>query len=226
MYKRQLLTHPVKDPGEEVHRSDHYLRVIEDYGIAVEDRRGHLRLMENDVEGINKKLEARGIGPQDDLIVFNTGGNWHLKRWPLALWAQLARRISASAKLKIVFSGAVKDKADADQVIKEAGINAINFAGETTLGESLALFSRAKVVVSADSGPLHLADSIGAATVGIFGPTRPEITGPRGTGEAVVLFKDVGCNQAPCYHLSCGNNVCMQSIGVEDVWQALQKFIR
>jgi len=221
-----FLTHPVQHPGDDLHRSDHYLRVIESHGIICRDRSCGLDLSSADKESVDAKLKAKGIGPGEKFVVLNIGGNWDLKRWPLPLWAQLARRIGIASELKVVFSGAAKDREEVAGVVTSSGINAVNLAGETTLGESMALFARAQAVVSGDSGPLHLAGSVGANVVGIFGPTRPEITGPRGTGAATVLFKHVGCNNAPCYHLTCGNNVCMQSIGVDDVWQALQKFIR
>ena len=59
--------------------------------------------------------------------------------------------------------------------------------------------------------------------IGIYGPTLPSITGPRGRGRLQILFKDVGCNKAPCYHLTCFNNLCMQSVTVEDVYQAFKR---
>lgn len=219
-----LLTDRVQDPGDGIHRSDYYLKATEAYEVECSDRTCQLSLDEADVRSMDEKLKARGMGPAEKFIVFNTGGNWDLKRWPLSHWAALAKRVAQASKLKIIFSGAAKDRADVARVIEESGVAAVDCTGETTLGQSLALFARARAVVSGDSGPLHLAGSVGANTIGIFGPTRPEITGPRGTGGSVVLFKDVGCNKAPCYHLACGNNVCMQAIGVEDVWQALHKF--
>jgi lipopolysaccharide heptosyltransferase II len=218
-----LLTNPVEYPGEDTHRSDVYLHVVEAYGIAPKDRRCQLRLAAADMQSIEQKLKSHGINLGDSFLVFNTGGNWDLKRWPLPLWAQLVRRAAQDSKTKIVFSGASKDTPDARKVMELSGVPGIDLTGQTSLGESLALFRRASVVVSADSGPLHLANSVGAKVVGLFGPTRPEITGPRGAGQADIVFKHVGCNQAPCYHLSCRSNVCMQAIGVEDVWQAVQK---
>jgi len=84
---------------------------------------------------------------------------------------------------------------------------------------------RADIVVSADSGPLHMANSIGTATVGIYGPTEMKITGPRGSGVSVVLKKDVGCNREPCYHLKCPDNICMKAIDVEEVHNAITKIL-
>jgi ADP-heptose:LPS heptosyltransferase len=209
--------------SEDVHRCDYYLRVLEDYGIKVQDRLCELRLKDEDKQAVDTKLSKVGIGPTESYVVLNTGGNWDLKRWSAGSFALLAKRLDREFGLKIVFSGVHKDKENCRRIAKVAGIRAVILAGETTLGESLALYKRAAAVISGDSGPLHLAHSVGADVIGIFGPTLPSITGPRGSGRVQILFKDEGCNKAPCYHLSCPNNVCMQSVTVDDVCQTFKK---
>jgi heptosyltransferase-1/heptosyltransferase-2 len=127
--------------------------------------------------------------------------------------------------LKVIYAGGKNDIQNCQDIALKSGVGSVVLAGETSLGESLALYKRALATISADTGPLHLADSVGAKAIGIFGPTRPEITGPRGSGGAKVLFKEIACNKTPCYHLACANNVCMQSIAVDDVFQNLKKYI-
>ena len=219
-----LLTHPVRMAPEGVHRCDHYLKILEGYGIKVQDRVCELRLKLEDIETLDVKLSKAGIGAKDRYAVLNTGGNWDLKRWPPDSFVRLSKRLFEEFKLKVVLSGGPKDKELCQQIAADANVGAVVLAGETTLGESLALYKRAVVMISGDSGPLHLAHGVGADVIGIFGPTRPEITGPRGSGRAEILFKDVGCNKAPCYHLSCANNQCMQSVTVDDVCQAFKRF--
>ena len=220
-----LLTHPVEMKADDCHRCDYYLRVLEGYGIRVEDRLCELRLKLEDIEALDAKLNKAGIAPTEKFVVLNTGGNWDLKRWSEDSFTQLAKRMDQEFGLKVVFSGSTKDRECARRIARGVQGRAIVLAGETTLGESLALYKRAVAVISADTGPLHLAHSVGADVIGIFGPTRYEITGPRGPGRCQIIFKNVGCNKAPCYHLSCANNVCMQSVTVDDVCQAFQKII-
>jgi ADP-heptose:LPS heptosyltransferase len=93
-------------------------------------------------------------------------------------------------------------------------------AGKTTLNELAAIFSKCAVVVSADSGPLHLASASGAMTVGLFGPTSYKITGPRGKKGSIIIQKDFGC-PVPCYVADCGKEYsCMRSITVDEVYHA------
>jgi heptosyltransferase-2 len=218
-----LLTHPVAMKSENIHRCDYYLKILEGYGIKVQERSCELRLKLDDIQAMENKLGKAGVGPTESYVVLNTGGNWDLKRWSVDSFVHLAKRLSQEFGFKIVFPGADKDRENCQRIAQSADIKAVVLAGETTLGESLALYKRAAAVISGDSGPLHLANSVGADVIGIFGATRPEITGPRGLGRSEILFKDVGCNKAPCYHLSCTNNVCMQSVTVDDVCQAFKK---
>jgi len=212
-----------KFKNEDIHRCDYYLKVLEGYGIKVQDRLCELRLKLTDMQSVDAQLSKAGIGPAENFAVLNTGGNWDLKRWGTDSFVALAKRLDQEFGLRIVLPGARKDREYCQRIAKDADIGAVVLAGETSLGESLALYKRAVVVISADSGPLHLAHSVGADVIGIYGPTRPEITGPRGSGRCQILFKDVGCNKAPCYHLACSNNVCMQSVTVDDVCQAFKK---
>ncbi len=218
-----LMTNHVMVKQEDIHRSDYYLTVLEGHGIKVQDRLCELRLKIEDMQSLDNKLNRAGISSTESYAVLNTGGNWDLKRWGQDSFVALAERLEREFRLNVVFPGSDKDREFCQCIAKRAGIKAVVLAGETTLGESLALYKRAEVVISADSGPLHLAHSVGADVIGLYGPTRPEITGPRGSGKCQILFNDVGCNKSPCYHLSCSDNVCMQSVTVDDVCEAFKK---
>jgi len=220
---KALLTHPVAMNADNIHRCDYYLKVLEGYGIKVEDRLCELRFKADDMQNLDVKLINAGVGLKESYVVLNTGGNWDLKRWGTDSFIILAKRLNKEFGMKIVFPGSAKDKESCQRIAQAAGIGAVVLAGDTSLGESLALYKRAVAVISADSGPLHLAHSVGADVIGVFGPTRPEITGPRGHGRCQILFKDIGCNKAPCYLLTCTNNLCMQSVTVDDVIQAFKK---
>ena len=156
--------------AEDIHRCDYYLKVLEGYGIKVQDRLCELRLKAEDMQNLDAKLSKAGIGPTESYVVLNTGGNWDLKRWSTDSFALLAKRLDQEFGLKIVFSGAGKDRENCQRIAQAADIRAVVLAGETSLGESLALYKRALVVISADSGPLHLAHSVGADVIGIYGP--------------------------------------------------------
>lgn len=219
----KYLTHKVEYLDGIVHRSDHYLNIIESFGIAVKDRQCSLSVSPRAKKDVEEMLRSKNINENDFLMVINPGGNWALKQWPPENFSRLVCGFVGLPNTKIVISGARKDSALV-KVMKGLTLNeAIDLTGQTDLKQLMALMSRANVVVSADSGPLHMANGVGSHVIGIYGPTRPEITGPRGSGKAIVLQHNVGCNQEPCYYLKCPDNICMKSITVDDVKEIIKQ---
>ena len=221
-----LLTHktaPLSDPVF-VHRSDIYIHVVESFGIPVEDRCPALTVSEPAQKSLREKLMAQGVTESDFVVVVNVGGNWDLKRWPRENFAVLIERLIKEYHAKVIIPGAEKDRELANEIARLSASFPIILAGQTSLKELIALMHRADIVISADTGPLHVAAGIGADVIGLFGPTRIEVTGPRGRGlRKILLHNDVGCNKAPCYYLDCPNNVCMQSIKVDDVLHEIKR---
>ena len=97
-------------------------------------------------------------------------------------------------------------------------------AGRTTFRQMGALLARTRLLVSNDSGPLHMGIAVGTPVVALFGPTKPELTGPPEGAKGVTLFGSIGC-PVPCYQLHCPANLCMQQISVEQVLEAAGKFL-
>ena len=86
---------------------------------------------------------------------------------------------------------------------------AINFAGKTTLTELAVLYERAAVVISTDTGPMHLAAAMGTPVVALFGPTAPWRTGPYGPGHQIITA-ELECS--PCFKRRCEQTDCMYQI--------------
>jgi len=86
-----------------------------------------------------------------------------------------------------------------------------------------ALAKRSDLFITADTGPLHVASSVGAKKiVALFGPTCVQITGPFSLKNVTILQKDVGC-RIPCYQVHCKDNRCMKAITPEDVIEKLKQ---
>lgn len=220
--RSRWLTQVVMDSEEPIHRSDTYLKVIEAAGVPVTKRLTSLAVaapVMNEAEAI---LASNGIQPGDEFVVINPGGNWDLKRWPASRYAALAGELLDEGR-RVVFTGALDDRDLVQEIVRALhGRSVVDLSGATNLKQLLAVLKKAKLVISGDSGPLHLAASVGTDTIALFGPTRPEVTAPRGKGKVRLLQKDIGCNIAPCYFLDCPNNQCMQMISVEEVLHAVK----
>lgn len=205
------------------HRCDDYLNIIESFGIPVRDRATFLNVCHESREEIIGVLASHKIAEKDFLVVVHAGGNWDLKRWPEKNFSLLIDRLMTGANVRVIITGTREDMPLADRIASRCQCRPLILAGQVTLKQLIALMKRANLVISADSGPLHIAGSVGTDVIGLFGPTRPEVTGPRGNGRSFILQHDVGCNFKPCYHLECPDNICMQSITVEEVLDVVRQ---
>jgi ADP-heptose:LPS heptosyltransferase len=133
-------------------------------------------------------LSENGIGIGSKYICFHLGANWAPKQWPPKHFAMLADKITERWKFPIVVTGSAQDRSlfeEFRQNVKNAKV--VDLVGKTPLRVSSAVYQKAGCLVTGDSGPMHIASGVGARVVALFGPTDPKLTGPRGTGESLVL---------------------------------------
>ncbi len=220
-----LLTKRIPVPPREMHRSDTFSKIVESFGIKVDDRKCEFFISEKSRAFIRDFFKKEGIVDSDFLVVINPGANWSLKRWPKDNFAELSDRLVEYFDAKIVISGSEKDLSLATDISNMMKKKALIVAGKTTFKQLGALMERANLVISADSGPMHLAAAVSKNLIALFGPTEPKITGPRGKANTIIIHKDMGC-KIPCYELDCRDNLCMKTISVEDVLLEVRKIRR
>ncbi|MGD0092519.1 MAG: lipopolysaccharide heptosyltransferase II [Planctomycetota bacterium] len=144
------------------------------------------------------------------------------KEWPAAHFARLIDLLAASHNAECVLVGAHAERRKAEEVAARAKAGAVIAAGETSVGEALALLSLCSGFAGNDSGSMHVAGALGLPTVGIFGSTRADRTGPLGP-RARIIHKDIPCS--PCLKRTCrlGHYECLSMIRPEDVLAALEE---
>jgi len=205
---------PVKDA---LHRIDYYLNIIEKAGLRVEDRYPEFFISEEDFKTIDDFLNREGIKKNDFLVAINTGGNWFPKRWPREYWAVLADKLISEFGAKVIITGNYSDMPNAQEIKGLMSEKPIIASGAFNLKQLGALCRRLDLFITADTGPLHIANAAGAKRIiALFGPTSSKITGPYPQKNIIILSKDVGC-KTPCYTVNCKDNRCMKAITVEDV---------
>ncbi len=150
-------------------------------------------------------------------VVFCPGAEYGpAKKW--MGFAGLARLLDGE---RIVVLGTESDRQAARDVVHAVPDRALDLTGKTTLPEAAAIMSAARLVVSNDSGLMHLAGYLGRPVAGIFGSTSPVWTRPIGA-KTSVLFSKEPC--APCFQRTCryGHYRCLHETGPHDVIQAMQ----
>ena len=219
-----LLTKSITPPVEQLHKVEYFLNIARACGVETGNRDYEFSASLEDRDYISNLFREKGLDENGLLVVLNPGGNWRLKRWPKENFAQLAERLIKKYRARVIFTGAAADFNLARDIAALMQNPSTILCGRTTLGQLAALMARVTLVVSNDSGPMHIAVSQGAGVICLFGPTSPEITGPCGKGDYTVIQKDVGC-ETPCYRLDCQDNRCMKAITVDDVLEAVKKFL-
>jgi len=165
----------------------------------------------------------RENGLENRLVVgLNASGGWYTKRWPLEFFAQLGDRVQRELNAVVLLLWGPGEYEDVTAIAQAMRRSAV-LAPATNLKQLGALLSRLTLLVSNDSGPLHLAAAMGTRVVGIYGPTRPDLQGPWGEGHEIVMKSGLpclGCNGVTCKIVT---HDCMKQLEVEKVWEAVQR---
>lgn len=204
--------------GASAHVIDRHLQLLKALDVDLGERRFPIEIEETQRREASRHLEALGLA---SYVLINPGGTWSTKRWSPQRFAALAADIRSRFGLQSLVLWGPGEESLAHAIVTAAG-GAARLAPPTTVRGMIPYIREARLLVSGDTGPMHLASALGVPVVGIFGPTDPARNGPFGAGDEVV-YEGVPC--APCYKKRCPgyDNVCMTSIEVVDVIEAVER---
>jgi heptosyltransferase-1 len=172
----------------------------------------------------SKEVAARvEVGLKDlavrDYVILNPAGGWASKLWPAQCFGELAQGLRRHGLRSVVTWGPGEEEL-ADRVVAASGGAAVR-SFPTSLLAYVELARRARLVVAADTGPLHLACAVRAPVVALFGPTDPARNGPFDP-EDIVVRRTPPC--APCYSRGCTRHTgVMAEIPVEEILAAAER---
>ena len=176
-----------------------------------------LGLTDDDHREADRWLQRHAIAP--GFVAVAPGSIWGTKRWPY--YADLVKRLARPC----VVIGSAADCDLADSIVTAAPTRAVSAAGALGLRAAASLISRAAVLVTNDSAPLHLATAVGTPVVALFGPTVPAFGfGPRRPGDISLGIAELPCR--PCSKhgpetCPLGHHRCMRDLSVETVTTAV-----
>ncbi len=219
-----LLTARASGRYDQRHRVEYFLGLARAAGIPVAEPAYEFSVTHQDREWADRFLSDLRVGPEDQVVVLNPGGNWPPKRWPADCYADLGRRLERQG-IRVMITGGSDDAELAASIAGRIGDRVGVAAGRATLKQTAALFARSHVVVANDSGPMHIAVAMGAKVVALFGPTSPRLTGPHGRGVYTVLRQSPYPAESFQQADRCEDDRYMRAITVEHVWREVQKFL-
>jgi ADP-heptose:LPS heptosyltransferase len=202
-----------------------------DFMPSVNQPLARFRPSSSEVAEINTLLQRENprIGSAPLLLLNpNASDLLPLRRWPPLRYAELARRLlERYPELFVAFTGAPTEAAPNNRLADEVGSDrVIRLAGKTTLRQLLALYTRSEILVTNDSGPAHFASMTPIRVIALFGPETPALFAAR-SPNATALWAGIACS--PCVNAYnnrqsvCRNNLCMQAITVDDVFEEVKR---
>ncbi len=197
---------------------------VKSAGVLPEKKGLHLIVRDDMKAWADGFLRDKGLGRDEYLVAFQLGASAEDKRWPVENFARLADLLTSEMKAVILLTGTQDEKHLSDAFVSSTSARTINMVGRTDLTELSALLERADLLVSNDTGPLHIATAVGTRVIDIsLASVHFRETGPYGEGHFVVTA------HIPCYpcsfHSDCEYLTCKKTITPEIVYKVCRAIL-
>ena len=225
--KRVITQNSLPNHCQKVHVVDHLLRAVLELGLKPWSSMPKIYLTEEDRRFAELFLSEHGIHVGDDFVVaIHPGSGGRQKCWPTEKFAEVIRLLSRDASSRILL---IEGPADVDSVKKllpiVSGLKLLRLAN-LSLVQLTSILEKCHAFIGNDSGITHLAAAVGTKTLAIFGPTDPDVWGPRGENVRIVC-RPLFCSPCePEERRACQGLECLRNVGVEEVMNAFQTFFR
>jgi len=211
--------------NRKMHAADMYIDVLAQIGVKDLANNG-LEIFPSDEQ---KKVAAdfwvqQQLGEDDELVGFNIGSAVKTKRWAPERFAQVADALAAKGYRTVFFGGSMDEA-----MVKEATVfmktKPIIATGQFTIGQLAAAMKRCSLIITNDSGPMHVAISQKVPIVAMYGPSDPNLYGPYTKKATIVtaIPPCTGCAKAMKHE--CDDMQCMTRLTVEQVLEAAEKWL-
>ncbi len=205
---------PVGESERRLHHTDYYLNLLLSLGIAAAKAPLRLFTTEDELLWAQEKLAQNSRW-----TAINPGASYgSAKRWLPERFAAVADRLHEKCRQNIVLIGGPGERDIGRDIEKMMVHQPLNLIGKTSVREMTAILAGCSLVITNDSGPMHVAAALNIPLVAIFGPTDHTTTSPM-TVKARIIRKNTPC--APCLLRQCPKeHQCMQEVTAEEVFQA------
>jgi len=221
-----LLSEPVAthDRQKPVHQIDYYWNMLKPLGLTGQPDQPQLCLSRDEDQLMAERLNQRGITTEHVVIGINPGSTYGgAKRWLPDRFAESTERLcrtlsDAGRRPAVVVIGAKGEEPLGQEIAARLTAPSAMLTGATTIRQLMAVIKRCSLLVTNDTGPMHVASALGVPVVAIFGPTDWRTTSPSGP-EHALLRHPVDC--APCMLRECPiDHRCMTGVTADEVYQA------
>ena len=225
-----LLTDPVAAPDRRtlVHQVRYYWDLLKPLGLTGDPSAPELVVFPEEEQAMAGRFAQGGVAPTDAVVGINPGSTYGgAKRWLPERFAEVTDRLchtirlSRGQEVSVVIFGAKGEERLGQEIAANLSSKSLVLSGATTIRELMAAVKRCEVLVTNDTGPMHIASAFQVPVVAIFGPTDWRTTSPFGSAHAIVR-QPVDC--APCLLRECPiDHRCMTRVTVDQVYDEAVK---
>ncbi len=222
-----LLTDPVARPDRAtlVHQVHYYWDLLKPLGVTGSPSVPALAVSDDETRAMDERLGDLGVGPDDLIVGVNPGSTYgSAKRWLPERYAEAALQVCRQIEqqqglpVSVLILGAKGEEALGNSVAERLTVRSAVLSGRTNIRELMAATKRCTILLTNDTGPMHMAAAFAVPVVAVFGPTDWKTTAPYGQ-EASIVRQPVDC--APCLLRECPiDHRCMTGVTVDMVTQA------
>ncbi len=208
-----------------IHAVMDHLKTVEPLGIFPDGDQLDLYLSPDDRQYATVLFESHGLDKRP-VVAINPGASHPINRWSTAQFAALADRVSNELNAAVIIVGGGGDTPMAQEIDRLSTSHPLLLTGTTTLLQLGALLEKSALLVSGDTGPMHMATAIRTPVIALFGAADPGRTGPTGSGNRILRAAGLDC--VPCRSRTCSNShhmECMERITVDDVFDAVKEML-
>jgi lipopolysaccharide heptosyltransferase I len=212
----------VPRPSWHTHAVDWYLGALPPLGVPVHWNFTWLPRR----DGVARTVREKWSIGSGRWVALQPGARWANKRWPVESFAELARTLAKEfAEVRFVLLGGDADRELGERIAQAAPGQCLDLTGRTTLPEMIECIRGCDLMVTNDTGPMHIAAALGKPVVALFGPTEPRRTGPYGQLDRVLQHR-LPC--VPCLKDSCSYHPpleCLRTLTPERVAERVRQIL-
>jgi len=216
---------PFPPHGERIHIIDHFLNFLHSIDIPFYYDTPRIFLQKDDMYFGDNFIKDRIADPQKMLIAIHPGSSSRQKCWPVESYAELLLWLNKEMNVQPLIVSGPSDIEIIEELkvrVKESFI----LVDHLPLPHLAAVIKRCNLFIGNDSGITHLAAALGTRTIAIFGPTDPNIWGPRGE-QVKILCKGIPCSPClPDTRRNCLSQICLEKVSTKDVIHEVDTFLR
>jgi ADP-heptose:LPS heptosyltransferase len=216
-----LFSHVIE--RQKIHEIENRANLLKLFDIRLEKKELDYAVLQEEERDIDLFLKGKGIDAKKPIIILHPGATDSFKRWPENSYIALGQKLLQEIDCHLLISGTGKEKRLIEHISSKIK-GSIALFPPLSLRNFAALLKKADLLVTNDTGPMHLSLAVKTKTLALFLPTDPATTGPYHAPHGLAIAEKIPCT--PCIQRKCKHPHCWEKIKVDVVFEKAKNLLR